>query len=160
MGEQNHDRPTEFAVPDVPPRPVTAIAPEVVVGESEPPLRRPRSRINLDTLFWAAILVWTGAVLLADNLGLLSWLSVEAFDLPWGPPFGGNAWALVFTGAGVLVALEVLIRLLVPAYRRNVLGYVILVIVFISLGLGLTELIWPLILIVLGAALLLRRRRR
>ncbi|MGC9521427.1 MAG: hypothetical protein ACP5HG_06045 [Anaerolineae bacterium] len=120
---------------------------------------RPRP-LNLDTLIWAAALVWAGAVLLAANLGYLERLSFQAFDLPWDLPFSREAWSLVFVGTGLLVGIDILVRLIVPRYRRNVIGYVILAIVLISLGLGRTELVWPLILLVVGAALLLRQWRR
>ncbi len=120
---------------------------------------RPRP-LNLDALIWAAALIWTGAVLLAANLGYLEGLSFQAFDLSWDLPFSREAWSLVFVGAGLIVGIDILIRVLVPRYRRNVLGYVILAIVLISLGLGRTELVWPLILLVVGGALLLRQWRR
>jgi hypothetical protein len=118
-----------------------------------------RSRhLNLDALVWALILIWVGAMLLAANFELLDWLSMDAFDLSWGLPFGNEVWALIFLGVAGLVAIEILVRVLVPAYRRNVLGYVILVIIFGTLGAGLTEAMWPLILVAVGVALLLRKR--
>jgi hypothetical protein len=52
--------------------------------------------------------------------------------------------------------IEIAIRLLVPEYRRPVLGTFILAVVFFGIGLGNWELIWPLILIVIGASILLR----
>ncbi len=122
---------------------------------------RPRAhRVDLDTLFWALILIWVGGVLLAANFGLLDWFTLAAADLASGLPFGNAVWTLIFLGVAMLVTIEIVVRLLVPAYRRNVLGYVILVIVFASLGLGLTEIMWPMILVAVGAALLLRARGR
>jgi hypothetical protein len=121
--------------------------------------RRPR-RLNLDGLVWALVLIWAGAVLLAANFGLLEGLAFELSDIGWGLPFGNQVWAVIFLGVALLVGAEIVVRLLVPAYRRNVLGYVILVIICASLGLGLTEIMWPTILVAVGTALLLRQRGR
>ncbi len=122
--------------------------------------RRRDRPFNLDRLVWALALMWAGMVLLAARLGLLDGLTPETFDPAWALPFARGAWSLIFLGVGLLVGIEILVRLLVPVYRRNVLGYVILVIVFISLGLSITDLIWPLILIVIGVTLLWRQRAR
>lgn len=104
-------------------------------------------RDPLSAAIWAVILIWAGLVLLADNMGLFA--AYEWFD----------AWGLVLTGAGLIVFLEVAVRLLVPTYRRPVGGTTILGAVL--LGLGLSNLIgagvtWPLILIAVGVGLLLR----
>ncbi|MGC9467447.1 MAG: hypothetical protein ACP5HS_02550 [Anaerolineae bacterium] len=119
-----------------------------------------RRSVRLDALFWAAALLWSGGVLLAASLGYLDSLSFRAFDLGWNLPFGNEAWTLVFLGIGVLVGIEIVVRLLVPAYRRNVLGYVVLMIVALSLGFGRVEAMWPSILIAVGASLLIRSARR
>ena len=116
--------------------------------------------LNLDALVWALVLIWAGAVLLAANFGLLQGLAFEPSDIVWGLPFGNQVWAVIFLGVALLVGAEIAVRVLVPAYRRNVLGYVILVIIFASLGLGLTEIMWPMILVAVGVALLLRQRGR
>ncbi len=104
-------------------------------------------RDPLSGIVWAGILIWAGLVLLVDNLGLLA--RFERLD----------AWAVIFIGAGLIVLLEVAIRLLVPAYRRAVTGTLILG--FILIGIGLENLlswnvIWPLILIALGVFILVR----
>lgn len=122
--------------------------------------RQQRRPINLDSLMWALVLIWVGGLLLAANFGLLDEVTFEAFDLSWNLPFGNKAWTLVFLGAAVLIGIEIVVRTCISAYRRNVLGYVILVIVFASLGLGLAEFMWPMILVAVGVALLLRERRK
>jgi len=92
-------------------------------------------------------------VLLAENLGLLT--RFERLE----------AWALIFIGAGLIVLLQMVIRLVVPEYRRPVTGSLILGIVLLAIGLGDligTNVVWALVLIAIGVAMLLRgflRRR-
>lgn len=101
-------------------------------------------RDPLSTAVWAIIIIWAGLVLLAANLDFFSDSLI-------------NGWQLFFLGAGVLLFLEVALRLLVPAYRQPVLGSVILAIVFLAIGLGggiRWYIIWPLILIGIGVYIL------
>ncbi|MBN2550230.1 MAG: hypothetical protein JXB15_13790 [Anaerolineales bacterium] len=115
----------------------------------------------LSAVVWALILIWAGLVFMASNLGWLDSFLRRSSDIPglgflekiWG------AWPIVLIGAGVIVLGEVVIRLLVPAYRRSVTGTIILGVVLIGIGLGdliSWNLIWPLVLIILGASILLR----
>jgi hypothetical protein len=105
----------------------------------------------LSGIAWAAVLIWVGLVLLAQNL------------LPG--MAGLEPWPIIFIGAGAIFLLEVLIRLLRPEYRRPVGGTVIFAVILIAIGLGDAlrwEVIWPIVLIVVGAALLvgaMTRRR-
>ena len=120
---------------------------------------RRRGRDVLGTVVWALIFIWAGVVLLADNLGDLARLQIRVSDIagPW-RQLGLEAWPLIFLGAGVLVCVEIVLRLLVPALRRPIAGRVLIAVVFLGLGLGsLTNwmLIWPLLLIVVGVAMLL-----
>jgi uncharacterized membrane protein len=111
----------------------------------------------------ALVLIWAGTVLLASNLGLLdaftrlmNLLPLPEYGLPFDIPFVGlTTWRLFFLGAGAIVLCEVLIRLVVPQFRRRVFGSIIGAIVLISLGLGNFEVIWPLILIAIGVSVLL-----
>jgi hypothetical protein len=121
----------------------------------------------LGAIIWAAILIWAGLVFLASNLGLLDTILARTSELR-GLGFLEkvvNAWPIVLIGAGVILLIEVLIRLLMPTYRRPVTGTIILAIIFIGIGLGdLTpigwNIIWPLILIILGASILFRELKR
>jgi low affinity Fe/Cu permease len=104
-------------------------------------------RDPLSAVVWAGILIWAGLVLLADNMRLLA--RFEHLE----------AWALIFIGAGLIVFLEVAVRLLVPSYRRPVAGSLIFGIILLAVGLG--DLVgwgatWALVLIVLGLSILVR----
>lgn len=111
-------------------------------------------RDPLGAIIWPLILIWAGLVLFAANFGLLNNIFVRGVGV-----LGLNTWALIILGAGVIVLLEVVVRLLVPEYRQPVTGTLIFAVILIGLGLGdLTNwaIVWPLILILLGASLLLR----
>ena len=103
----------------------------------------------LSTIVWAAIFVWAGLVLLADNFDLLGEIRVDSSIL--------EAWNLIFIGAGVIVLLEVAVRLIVPVYRRAVTGSLIFAFILLAVGLGGWigwGTIWPLILILIGVSIL------
>ena len=104
-------------------------------------------RDPLSAAVWAIILIWAGLVLLADNLGLFA-------RLEW-----FSAWGFILTGAGLIVLLEAVVRLLMPAYRRPVGGTLIWGAILVGIGLGnmfSAAITWPLILIAIGVGLLLR----
>jgi hypothetical protein len=110
-------------------------------------------RDPLNAAAWAVILIWAGLVLLAGNLGLFD--SYEKI----------NSWDLIFAGAGGVLLLEVLFRLLMPAHRQPIIGNIILAFVFLAIGLGgLVNwgIIWGLVIIGIGvyilASGLLRRK--
>ncbi|MGC9347981.1 MAG: hypothetical protein ACP5JG_07580 [Anaerolineae bacterium] len=120
-----------------------------------------RSRpVNLDALIWALVFVWAGVVLLLENLGYLDAITFGAFDMRWDLPFRDTVWTLIFLGASALVALDVLVRILVPVYEHSILGYLILMVVLFFVGVGHVELIWPTILISLGLGLIIHRAGR
>jgi hypothetical protein len=103
-------------------------------------------RDPLNAALWAIVLIWAGLVLIAVNMDL--------FGIGW------EAWPVIFLGAGVIVLLGVLVRLLVPAYRRPVTGSIIFG--FILLGIGLGELtrwdvVGALVLIAIGVSIFLSR---
>jgi hypothetical protein len=110
-------------------------------------------RDPLNAAVWAVILIWAGVVWLANNLNMLGWI-------PFLEP-----WSIFFLGAGGILLLEVLLRLLLPAYRQPVAGSLILAAIFLAIGLGSIfdwKCIFPVALIGVGAYLLfsgLVRRR-
>jgi hypothetical protein len=113
----------------------------------------------LSTAVWGAIIIWAGLVLLADNMGMLTNLGFSGIALPGLIPLRLGAWGLIFTGAAVIIFLEVAVRLLVPTYRRHVIGSIILAFVFLGIGLGNLiswGVIWALVIIAIGVLILLR----
>lgn len=118
----------------------------------------------------ALFLIWLGVVLLASQIGLmdtftsiLTSLSIEPYDLPIDIPFFNlTTWQVFFLGAAAILLVEVIVRLLVPAYRRPLLGSIIGAIVFVSLATGQWNIIGPLIVLAIGlyslARGLIRRR--
>ncbi len=126
-------------------------------------------RDPLGALVWALILIWAGVVLLAGNLGAFDLMSefvqrlpfvgaeTFPFDLDFFPI---EAWRVFWLGAAAILLLEVAIRLLVPAYRRSVVGTLIVIGVFLGLGFGNWNCIWPLILIGIGLSIILRGFQR
>lgn len=105
-------------------------------------------RDPIDAIGWALFFIWAGLVLIADQLGYL-----VRFE-------GVEPWSIIIIGAGVIVLLQVLVRLVMPAYRKPVMGSIIFG--FILLAVGLTEIMafsWPVvgafILIAVGVGIIL-----
>jgi hypothetical protein len=117
-------------------------------------------RDPLGSIVWAVIFIWAGLVFLASNLGYLDSLYSRTAGIPgFGFPFRLEAWSLVLAGAGVILLIEVVVRLLVPAYRRPIGGTLILGIILIGVGLGdliSWSIIWPLIIIAVGLSIIFR----
>ena len=110
-------------------------------------------RDPLGPIIWGLILLWAGAVLLLSNLGMLDSLLRRTINAPQWAGRLSQGWSLVMLGAGVILLIEVVIRLLVPIYRHSVVGTVILAILFIGIGLGdliSWNILWPMVLIAMG----------
>ena len=105
---------------------------------------------RLDTVGWAAGLIWAGLVLLAQTTGLTD-------DYGW-----WDGWAVFFTGAGILVLLRTFIRPLVPEFRRKLAADLIFGFILLSIGLGdlVVDWIWPFALIAVGVMILRGLRTR
>jgi len=104
----------------------------------------------------AAIFIWGGLVALAGTLNLFSYKWDE------------HGWAVFLLGTGVILIAKVIIRVLVPEYRRAIGGS--LIIGFVLLAVGISDMtgwnwnyIWPIILVAIGLSILIRgvlRRRK
>lgn len=118
---------------------------------------------RLSSITWAFILMWAGLVFLANNMGWFAQLGIEV-DPSWyfhsfedWTHFG--VWNLVALGAGAILILETIARMLIPQFRRHVGGSLIVAAVFIGVGLGgwfSWNYIWPVILIAVGLNILLK----
>jgi hypothetical protein len=121
---------------------------------------------RISSLVWASILVWSGLIFLAGNLGLLSRFAKGFTTVFPGLPTAFSfleAWPLVFLGAGVIFLFSGLIRLFIPAVSNRVGGAIILGMVFIGISLGQLfswNVIGPIVLVAIGVVLLLRSIRR
>lgn len=117
-------------------------------------------RDPISTIVWAAIFIWAGLVFLAYNLGYLKSIQFKGWEIPGiSNVIDLGPWSLVLIGAGVIILLEVLVRLLIPEYRRPVGGSIFFGIFLIAMGLGNVYgwgIIWPLVLIALGLSIILR----
>jgi len=109
------------------------------------------ARDPLGSVVGGLILIWLGICFLMTTSGPWEW---------------ENVWSYFLGGLGVIFLLEVVIRLLFPAYRRPIVGRLILSMVLMAIGFGGIvglETWWPLVLIVIGLAILvggLTRTRR
>lgn len=99
----------------------------------------------LGPLVWGLIIILAGLAFVAANLSLYPWLNWE------------NVWSFIFLAAGLLFLLEVVLRLVMPSYRRPVRGRIILAFVALAIGLGGLvgwELTWPFVIIAVGLAII------
>lgn len=103
-------------------------------------------RDPVEAAVWAFILIWAGIVWLLSNTGVLEDILGE----------GTEWWTVGFLGAGLIILLGVGLRLIVPAYRRPVIGSIIIGLIFLGIGLGGITNLWavvgPLVLIGIGIA--------
>jgi hypothetical protein len=112
-------------------------------GQTEPGPRQ----LPGDPLTWftaALVLMWAGVVLLAKNTGEVLGVEVQY----------ASAWIL--TGTGVLLWIEAILRLAIPACQQGVDTRIILGTVFVIIGLGevVTISLWPILLIVIGISMI------
>lgn len=120
-------------------------------GRDEKWRRDPVARVT-----WAAILIWIGIVLLGEHTG---------FAKSW-PMWDPRAYG--FLGAGAIILLQAVVRLIMPEFRWGVTGNFIFGLILLGVGIGfLTDwgwgVIWAAVLIAVGIAILfggLGRSRR
>jgi hypothetical protein len=124
-------------------------------GEKEQEKKQEKGR-NLDEKYhrnplgfvvFALLVIWLGITLLLQN-------AVVIED-------GDRGWAIFFWGGGVLILGEALMRLVVPRFRRPVLGSFIWGAIWLGIGFGLWydrwEVIGPIVIIAIGVAILAGR---
>ncbi len=110
----------------------------------------------LSAVTWAVILIWAGVAWLGNNLGWLDAIKSQLVDTNFLMSFNFlnlPVWTVVVLGAGIIVLIEAIIRLIVPALRKKLNGA--LWGSAILLGIGLSNIfgwdrVWPIFLIVLG----------
>jgi hypothetical protein len=110
---------------------------------------QPRDRRGavLNTVAWGVVFVWAGVVWLADRMG---WLVVV--------PLRGDTGLRVFLiGFGVIGLVAIAVRLLVHRAGPTFDTYIVTVLA-IALAFGDWPYTWPIVLVGLGLALLLRTR--
>ncbi len=114
-------------------------------------------RDPLGAIIFGIILIWAGLVFLAETMGLLKGISLGGL-LPGMEVTQPETWTIILIGAGVIVLIEAAIRVAVPAYRRPIAGTIIFGVILIGIGLGNIfswDVVWPLIVIGIGLAVLL-----
>ena len=105
-----------------------------------------RDRVN--AVSWALIIIWGAIVLLAETSGF------GADHFSW---WEGQAWAVFFAGAGAVLLLTALFRIVFPEHRRAIAGAVILGLVFLGVGVGELwewDYVWVVVLIVIALIIL------
>ncbi len=114
-------------------------------------------RDPLGAIIFGIVLIWAGLVFLAETMGLLKGISLGGL-LPGMEVTQPETWTIILIGAGVIVLIEAAIRVAVPAYRRPIAGTIIFGVILIGIGLGNIfswDVVWPLIVIGIGLAVLL-----
>lgn len=118
-------------------------------------------RDPLSTAIWAIILIWAGVVFLAVNTGWTERLFRQGFFkriLPSGMEmFEPSTWSIILLGAGVILLVETILRLILSQYHRHIGGSLITGAVFIGIGLGNWfgwDLVWPIVVIAVGVSIL------
>ncbi len=121
-------------------------------AEREVTSRHAESR-RLQTIYWAGVLIWAGAVFTAENTGHLPRLGAA------------DGWDWVFLGAGLYALVGALWREASPKLAGATIGDYVWAGVLLVLGVGgfvSLKITWPLILLSIGLGLLahalLRRR--
>jgi hypothetical protein len=102
---------------------------------------------RLDAYFWGGVLLWAGLVFGAEAMGML--------------PKIGNAssWSWIFLGAGALSIALNLVSLASETLANPTTWDWIWGVLFVLIGVGgftTIDISWPIIIIVIGVALLVR----
>lgn len=122
-------------------------------GEKEEEKRKEKEekwrRDRVNAVVWASVLIWGALVVLAETTDF----AANSLGDWW------EGWAVFFAGAGAIVLLGTIFRLLVPEHRRPIAGGLILGFVLLGIGLGEVvgwDYIWVVVLIAIAAVIMLR----
>ncbi len=106
---------------------------------------RQEVRRRLETIYWGGMIIWAGLIFGADSMGFL-------------PQIGGaDAWSWIFLGAGLYGLLMALFRAASPDYSNPTTWDYVWAGIFLILGLSgmfSMNIAWPLILVLVGGAIL------
>jgi hypothetical protein len=97
---------------------------------------------------WAAILIWAGIVFLARNFG---WFVVLPGEM--------GVWSIILIGAGLIILLEAVYRLLILHQGDRSRSSLFLAVALTGIGFGSIygwSIVWPFILIAVGLSILLK----
>jgi hypothetical protein len=104
-------------------------------------------RNPLGFVTFALLVIWLGVTLLLQNSGVI--------------PNDRQGWAIFMWGGGALILVEALMRLVIPRFRRPLMGAFVWGAIWVGVGFGLWydrwELIGPIVIIAIGAAILAGR---
>lgn len=96
---------------------------------------------------WALVIIWLGITLLLRNIDV-----IDDSD---------QGWALFFWGGGAIFIIEALVRLLVPRWRRPIVGSFVWGAIWVGIGFGLWYGRWaaigPIVIIAVGVGILAGR---
>ena len=123
-------------------------------------------RDPLGGIVWAVILIWGGVVFLLNNMGVLQDFFQPIIDLlpkitkSWDAeiPFDVGAIQIFLLGTALIFVVEIIIRLMVPEYRRPIFGSLVMVGVVLSLAFDNWDWFFPFLLIAFGISILIRRK--
>lgn len=104
-------------------------------------------RNPLGFVTFALLVIWLGVTLLLQNSDVI--------------PNDRQGWAIFMWGGGGLILAEALLRLLVPRFRRPIVGSFVWGAIWVGVGFGLWydrwEFIGPIVIIAIGVAILAGR---
>jgi hypothetical protein len=113
-------------------------------GDNRSEWRDKKYHDPLRGLFWGVILIMLGVLFFAQTQNWISWDS-------W--------WQIFLVGLGVVFLIDALIHSVNSSMRRGVFGKVIAGLILITIGTAFLihlEQWWPLILIIIGVAIVFR----
>ncbi len=104
-------------------------------------------RNPLGFVSFAVLLIWLGVTLLLQNAGVID--------------DNDHGWAIFFWGGGAIILIGAVVRLIVPRWRRPVVGAFVWGAIWLGIGFGLWydkwEVIGPIVIIAIGVAILAGR---